>query len=108
MKDRSVDGKMYFGGWPGREIRTGLSRRRGGRCSGKRVCCFFGTAEHTIGWAIPGRSTTAGTFPISVVLEKDRFGGVEFGAVGTGLNEPEGAVDVAGALGGRRPSATVS
>lgn len=108
MNDRSVDGNMYFGGWPGREIRTGLSRRRGGRCSGKRVCCFFATAEHTNGWVIPGRSTTVGTFPISVVLEKDLFGGVDLGAVGTGLNELEGAFDATGALGWRRSSATVS
>ncbi len=30
MKERSTEGKMYLGGRLGREIRTGLSRLRGG------------------------------------------------------------------------------
>lgn len=40
---------------------------------------------------IPGRRTMTGTFPIKTVLENERLGGDERGAVGTGfapLNEP--------------------
>lgn len=33
---------------------------------------------------MPGNETTTGTFPTKVVLEKDRFGGEDLGAVGTG------------------------
>lgn len=64
-------------------MRTGLSRRKGGRCCGSRVYSLFGTAENWTGLAIPGRETTTGTLPTSVVLEKDRFGGEDRGAVGT-------------------------
>lgn len=32
---------------------------------------------------MPGKKTTTGTLPTSVVLEKDRFGGEDLGAVGT-------------------------
>lgn len=39
-----------------------------------------------MGLSIPGRKTTAGTFPIRTVLEKDLFGGDDLGAVGTGLD----------------------
>lgn len=38
-----------------------------------------------MGRAMPCRNTTTGTLPIRVVLEKDLFGGVERGAVGTGF-----------------------
>lgn len=109
MKDRSVEGKMYLGGWPGSEMRTGLSRRSGGRCWGSRVCCLFGTVEYGIGWAMPGMKTTTGTFPIRVVLENDLLGGDDLGAVGTGLGGLGIAVEVAGALEEVRSSpATVS
>jgi hypothetical protein len=30
MKERSMEGKMYLGGQPGRDILTGLSRLKGG------------------------------------------------------------------------------
>lgn len=42
---------------------------------------------------MPGKNTTTGTFPIKTVLENDRFGGEERGAVGTTLDEV-GAVRV--------------
>lgn len=45
IKDLSTAGKIYLGCCPGTDMRTGLSRRNGGRCCGRRVCCFFGTAE---------------------------------------------------------------
>lgn len=32
---------------------------------------------------MPGKETTTGTFPTNVVLEKDRLGGEDLGAVGT-------------------------
>ena len=37
INDRSTAGNMYLGGVSGNEIRTGLSRRSGGRWSGRRV-----------------------------------------------------------------------
>jgi hypothetical protein len=37
MNDRSTAGNIYLGGVSGNEILTGLSRRRGGRWSGRRV-----------------------------------------------------------------------
>lgn len=83
MNDRSVAGKMYLGDCPGRDIRTGLSRRSGGRCCGRRVYCRLGTEPNETGCVIPGRNTTTGTFPIRTVVEKDRLGGVVLGAVGT-------------------------
>lgn len=76
---------MYRGGLPGNDILTGLSRRRGGRCSGSRVCCFLGTAEYGIAFVIPGRKTITETLPTSTVLEKERLGGDDLGAVGTGF-----------------------
>lgn len=57
--------------------------------------------------AIPGKETTTGTFPTNVVLEKDRLGGEDLGAVGTdapGL----GIVDGVGRFAAGRSSATVS
>lgn len=57
------------------------------------------------GLAIPGKETTTGTFPTNVVLEKDRFGGEDLGAVGTGC--PTDGVGRFGAAAGRS-SATVS
>ena len=74
-------------------MRTGLSRRKGGRCWGSRVYCLFGTELYGIGFTMPGKNTTTGTFPIKTVLENDRFGGEERGAVGTPLDEI-GAVKV--------------
>jgi hypothetical protein len=49
MNDRSVVGNIYRGGAGGSEMRTGLSRRRGGRWFGRRVCCLMGTFWNTIG-----------------------------------------------------------
>lgn len=83
MNDRSGAGRMYLGGAPGNETRTGLSRLKGGRCWGNRVCWRFGTAANGIAASIPGKKTRTGTFPITNVVEKERFGGVERGATVT-------------------------
>lgn len=48
------------------------------------MCNLLGTAGKWTGLAIPGRETTTGTLPTKVVLENDRFGGEDLGAVGTG------------------------
>lgn len=58
---------------------------------------------------MPGKKTLTGTFPIRTVLENDRFGGDDLGAVGTGLEGWDITVDVAGGLeGGGSSPATVS
>lgn len=54
------------------------------------MCCFFGTARTGVGWLMPGRNTTAGTFPIKTVFENDRLGGDDRGAVGTGFDATGG------------------
>lgn len=51
---------------------------------------------------MPGRKTTTGTFPIKVVLEKERFGGKDLGAVARGfggldVTEAEGVANGLGA-----------
>lgn len=79
MNDRSTDGKIYLGGFEGRDTRTGLSRRRGGRCCGKRVCCFTGTPVNIIGSFMLGRKTRIWTLETCVVLENDRLSGAGFG-----------------------------
>ena len=75
MKDRSIDGKIYRIGISGKDIRTGLSRRSGGRWWGSRVCWLTGTAEKTMGSVIPSSKIRICTFPILAVLENDRLGG---------------------------------
>ena len=57
---------------------------------------------------MPGKETTTGTFPTNVVLEKDRLGGEDLGAVGTdapGLGIADGVGRFAA---GRSSPATVS
>lgn len=56
------------------------------------MCCFLGTARTGVGWLMPGRNTTTGTFPIKIVLENDLFGGEDRGAVGTGFEATGGAL----------------
>ena len=74
MNDLSTLGKMYRGWSLGKEILTGLSRLRGGRCCGRRVCCFFAMFFTEIFLGMPGRYTLTGTLPTTVDVEKDRFG----------------------------------
>lgn len=113
-KDRAIAGKIYLAVSPGTDILTGLSRRRGGRCSGRRVYCFFSTAGKVTGLSMPGRYTTTGTFPATRVVEKDRFGVEVLGAVGTVVGKflwenVEAFVEALGRLGaGGSSPATVS
>lgn len=74
MKDLSADGKLYFGAWPGNDILTGLSRRRGGRWFGSFVYCLTGTPENTIGSFNPEMTTLICTFAMCFVVENVRFG----------------------------------
>jgi hypothetical protein len=76
MKDLSVLGKIYLGGSLGRETRTGLSRLKGGRCCGSKVCCFFTTFGTDFFWSMPGNDICMATFPSTVVKEKSLFGAV--------------------------------
>jgi hypothetical protein len=79
MNERSTDGKMYLGGRLGREIRTGLSRLRGGLWYGSLVYRCTGTSEKAMGLSMPGKSTRTCAFPRNCVVEKDRTGGDDFG-----------------------------
>jgi hypothetical protein len=74
MKDLSVLGNMYRGASSGMEILTGLSRLKGGRCCGRRVCCLLTTLETNFLCSIPGSETCTVTFPRTVTKEKDLFG----------------------------------
>lgn len=56
------------------EMRTGLSRRSGGRCVGSKVCCFLtspGTARRS---AMPGSETLTVTLPSTVENENSLLG----------------------------------
>jgi len=79
MKERSTDGKMYLGGRLGRDIRTGLSRLRGGLWYGSLVYRCTDTSEKVMGLFMPGKSTRTCVFPRSCVVEKERTGGGGFG-----------------------------
>lgn len=63
MKDRSTAGKMYRGGLFGKEIRTGLSRLRGGLWSGSFVYRLIGVPEKDLGSLRPGKKTRISTLP---------------------------------------------
>ncbi len=78
MNDRSVDGKMYRMGMSGKDMRTGLSRRSGGRWWGRRVCLFKGTDENIFGSTILPKKTRTCIFPTWVDPENDRLGGCVF------------------------------
>ena len=84
IKDLSMLGKIYLGWSSGMEILTGLSRLKGGRCCGRRVCCFFAMFLTAILFGIPGRYTLTSTLPTTVEVENDRFGGGARGAALTG------------------------
>lgn len=72
------------------------------------MCCFLGTAGNDLGCVMPGRKTTTGTLPIRVVLEKERFGGSDRGAVGTLETDGYGPEVVETCLGAGFSPATVS
>ena len=81
MNDRSTVGKIYRGADGGSEMRTGLSRRSGGRCFGKRVCDLMGTFWKVIGAFMLGRRTRTTALWVCTVVEKLRvWGGFEAGA----------------------------
>jgi hypothetical protein len=90
MKDRSTLGKIYLAWSSGREILTGLSRLKGGRCCGSSVCCFLAMVLTAILFGMPGKYTLTGTLPTTVEVENDRFGGV--GARGAALTDGLAAV----------------
>ena len=76
MKDRSTAGKMYRGGWSGRDIRTGLSRRIGGRWSGSLVYNFTCSPGTTTGAFIQGKKTLTCALPTCFVASMLRLIGV--------------------------------
>ena len=76
MKERSLLGKTYRAIWSGRDTRTGLSRRKGGRCCGRRVCSFLGTLGTATRFAMPGKLIVTDTLPSSTEVENERFGGI--------------------------------
>lgn len=111
MNDRSVAGKMYFGGWSGREMRTGLSRRRGGRWSGSLVYCFTCKPRTTMGSFNGGKKTRTCAFPICFSVDSVRLIGVGFvGQTGirpVPLGGPSSLCNLLGGR-GRAGSATAS
>lgn len=78
MKDLSIAGNMYRGGASGSDIRTGLSRRRGGRWSGSFVYCFTATPENTTGVFIGGKNTRICTLAMCFSVDIVRLMGVGF------------------------------
>jgi len=91
MNERSVVGKMYRGGAGGNDIRTGLSRRRGGRWFGRRVCCFMGTFWKCIGFFMLGKNTRTMALWVCTVVEKLRACGDFWAGPGGTLEAKDGA-----------------
>lgn len=112
MKDRSTAGKMYRGGLFGKEIRTGLSRRRGGRWSGSFVYRLMGIPEKSLGSFSPGKKTRTSTLPRVFSVESVLLIGVSLGRQVGMWPSPLGSPSTGwmGCLGCRigRGSATVS
>lgn len=111
MKDRSIAGNMYLGGAFGSDMRTGLSRRRGGRWSGSFVYCFTGWPGNTTGVFIGGKKTLICTLPRCFSVDMVRLIGVGFcGHVGI-IPFPLGGPSLSGAwrmCRGGKGSATAS
>lgn len=80
MNDRSTAGKMYRGWLLGRDIRTGLSRRRGGRWSGSLVYCITCSPGTTTGAFIGGKKTLTCALPTCFSVDSVRLIGVGLGA----------------------------